>query len=140
MDGIPSGLRHPAHETTATFPIDSQHGPTPVVVAYGLGTDSTAMLIGLAARSSVPDLILFADTGSEWPRTYAYVSVISDWLESVGFPPITIVKNRSPIAGDASLYDECHRKSVLPSLAFLQPRVRLPKICGISPAYFVCRK
>lgn len=90
----------------------------PVVVAYGVGTDSTAMLIGMAARNWVPDLVLFANAGSEWPRTLAYIPVIEAWLAKVGFPPLTIVKNPSPKAGDASLYDECHRKSVLPSLAY----------------------
>jgi hypothetical protein len=34
----------------------------PLVVAYGLGVDSTAMLVELAQRKIRPDLILFADT------------------------------------------------------------------------------
>jgi hypothetical protein len=34
----------------------------PLVVAYGLGVDSTAMLIEFAHRQIRPDLILFADT------------------------------------------------------------------------------
>src|SRR6516162_3721221 len=37
----------------------------PLVVAYGLGVDSTAMLIELAHRDIRPDLILFADTNGE---------------------------------------------------------------------------
>lgn len=90
----------------------------PVLVAYGAGVDSTAMLIGMAKIGWRPSLILFADTGSEHPRTYAYLPIFDDWLRSVGFPPITMVKNASPKAGDQSLYDECHRKSVLPSLAY----------------------
>jgi len=40
----------------------------PLVVAYGLGVDSTAMLIELAYLSVRPDLILFADTGGDNPR------------------------------------------------------------------------
>lgn len=90
----------------------------PCVVAYGAGDNSTALLVGMARRGWRPDLILFADTGSERPHTYAYLSYFDDWLRSVGFPPLTAVKNASPIAGDASLYDECHRKKVLPSLAY----------------------
>ena len=42
----------------------------PLVVSYGMGVDSTAMLIGMAQRSIRPDLILFADTGGEKPETY----------------------------------------------------------------------
>lgn len=33
----------------------------PVTVAYGIGVDSTAMLVGLHQRGIRPDLILFAD-------------------------------------------------------------------------------
>ena len=35
----------------------------PLVVSYGLGVDSTAMLIHLQQQGIRPDLILFADTG-----------------------------------------------------------------------------
>ena len=34
----------------------------PLMVAYGMGVDSTAMLVGLHARGIRPDAILFADT------------------------------------------------------------------------------
>lgn len=91
----------------------------PVVVAYGMGVDSTAMLIGWHARGLPrPDAILFADTGSEKPETYAYLAIINAWLDSVGYPRVTVLKNKSPIAGDSSLHGECLRKSVLPSLAY----------------------
>lgn len=52
-------------------------GADPVVVAYGAGLDSTAMLVGLRDRRVVPDLILFADTGSEKPDTLAFLDVIA---------------------------------------------------------------
>jgi hypothetical protein len=38
---------------------------SPLVLAYELGVDSTAMLIEFARRGIRPDLILFADTGGE---------------------------------------------------------------------------
>lgn len=41
----------------------------PLVVAYGLGVNSTAMLVEFARRGIRPDLILFADTGGEKPET-----------------------------------------------------------------------
>lgn len=53
----------------------------PVVLAYGMGVDSTAMMIELVARGEAPDLVLTADTGSEKPATYAYLDIIKPWIE-----------------------------------------------------------
>jgi len=66
----------------------------PLVVCYGGGRDSTAMLIGLYQRGIRPDLIVFADVGAERPATYAYLAIMNVWLEAVGFPTITVVKYR----------------------------------------------
>jgi hypothetical protein len=46
---------------------------SPLVVAYGLGVDSTAMLIEFVRRGIRPDLILFADIGGETSETFARV-------------------------------------------------------------------
>ena len=40
------------------------------VVAYGGGTNSTAMLVGMYEKGIPVDLILFADPGGEQPYTY----------------------------------------------------------------------
>lgn len=98
---------------------------SPTVVAYGLGVDSTALLVGLHARGQRPDLILFADTGDEKPATYAYLPVINSWLASVGFPQVTVVKNPRPVSGDKSLSDSCLRLGVLPALAYGQHQCSL---------------
>jgi len=98
---------------------------SPLVVSYGMGVDSTAVLVGLHQRGETPDLILFADTGSEKPETYAYLDVINAWLDRVGFPQVTVVKNPRPKTGDQSLYDACHRLSVLPALAYRQHQCSL---------------
>lgn len=90
----------------------------PLVVAYGMGVDSTAVLVGLHQRGERPDLILFADTGDEKPQTYAYLPVINEWLRSVGFHQVTIVKNARPVSGDKSLSDSCLRLGTLPALAY----------------------
>src|SRR3546814_19527979 len=37
---------------------------TPVIAAWGMGLDSTAMIIEWVARGRPPDLVLTADTGS----------------------------------------------------------------------------
>jgi len=90
----------------------------PLVVAYGMGVDSTAMLIGMHQRGERPDLILFADTGDEKAATYAYLPTINAWLAGVGFPQVTVVKNARPISGDKSLSDSCLRLGTLPALAY----------------------
>ena len=53
--------------------------PPPVVLAYGIGVDSTALLIELHARGQAPDLVLTADTGNEKPATYATAVSVSSW-------------------------------------------------------------
>lgn len=93
----------------------------PLVVSYGMGEDSTAMLIGLSRRGICPDLILFADTGDEKPETYAYRDVIDPWLKSVCFPPITVVRyvpKRFKHGPYSTLEGNCIQNRTLPSLAF----------------------
>ena len=95
----------------------------PLVISYGMGVDSTAMLMGLAARGIVPDLILFADTGGEKPETYEYLPVINAWCAKAGFPQVTVVR-RLPTSGKngRKVYDtlesNCTTNETLPSLAF----------------------
>ncbi|MFY2658636.1 phosphoadenosine phosphosulfate reductase [Achromobacter xylosoxidans] len=98
--GVPSGAR------------------PPVVVAYGVGIDSTAVLVGMQQRGERPDLILFADTGDEKQATYDYLPVINAWLRKVGFPEVTVVKNLRPKSGDKSLSESCLRLGTLPALAY----------------------
>jgi hypothetical protein len=81
-----------------------------------MGVDSTAMLVWLHEAGIRPDVITFADTGSEKPETYAYLPVIQAWCERVGFPQITVIKNRSKKYD--SLEANCLTNSTLPSLAF----------------------
>jgi 3'-phosphoadenosine 5'-phosphosulfate sulfotransferase (PAPS reductase)/FAD synthetase len=64
----------------------------PIVVSYGGGTNSTALLIAMHLKGIVPDKIIFADTGNEHPETYRFIERFDDWLESVGFPRITVVR------------------------------------------------
>ena len=106
------------HHDVGVLRTHDEFGSDPVVVAYGAGVDSTAMLIGLRDRRIDISLIMFADTGSEKPETTAYLPIIDEWLRQQGMPPIHRVKRRSPRAGDTSLHAECLRKSVLPSLAY----------------------
>lgn len=94
----------------------------PLMVAYGLGVDSTAALVLLQQKGIRPDAILFADTHSEKRETYDYLPVINAWLANVGFPPVTVVsyqvqdfKHWPPYQG---LGENCLTNGTLPSLAF----------------------
>lgn len=90
----------------------------PLVISYGIGVDSTAMLIAMHLRGIRPDLILFADTGAEKPETYAYIPIMNAWLASVGFPLITIVCYQPKRAPYSTLEGKCLANQTLPSLAF----------------------
>jgi hypothetical protein len=90
----------------------------PLVVAYGLGVNSTAMLVEFARRGIKPDLILFADTGGEKPETYAYLPVIQRYLSSIGFPPVVTVRYQPKRARYRTLEGQCLATGTLPSLAY----------------------
>lgn len=86
-----------------------------IVVSFGGGTNSTAMLVGMMERSITPDLILFADTGGELDHTYQHVAYMSEWCTRNGFPPIITVRYDSR---HGTLEQECINNKTLPSLAF----------------------
>ena len=93
----------------------------PLVVSYGMGVDSTAMLVGLHHLGVRPDLIIFADTGSEKPETYAYRPIIDAWLAKVGFPALTVVRyevQRPKNGHYDSLEGNCLVNETLPGMAF----------------------
>jgi len=84
-----------------------------IVASYGGGTNSTAMLIGMAERGEQVNLILFADTGGEKPHTYEYLNTFSAWLLAHGMPGIVIVK-----APNVTLEEDVLKRKTLPSIAF----------------------
>ena len=89
-----------------------------VVVSYGGSTDSTALLVEAHNRGMRPDLILFADTGSEMPHTYAYLPVMAEWCAKVGFPEIQVVRWTREGGVFVSLHEACMERSELPSKAY----------------------
>lgn len=111
-----------------TNSLDATHSPDsypytgqnrePICVCAGMGVDSTAMLIGLHQRGIRPDLITFADVGSEKPETYLFVPILREWLRSVDFPELVVVRLRCPRAGHASLHANMLANEALPSQAF----------------------
>lgn len=64
-----------------------------IVLSYGGGTNSLGLALAAHARGLRPDLVIFADTGSERPETYAHLdAVLTPWLASVGWPALTVVR------------------------------------------------
>lgn len=93
----------------------------PLVLSYGMGVDSTAVLVGWQRRGIRPDLIIHADVGNEKPETYAYRAVIDAWLARVDFPAITDVRyvvQRPKNGPYTTLEENCLVNETLPSLAF----------------------
>ncbi len=90
----------------------------PLVVAYGLGVNSTAMLVEFARRGIKPDMILFADTGGEKPETHRYMAVIHEYLKAVKFPPVVTVRYEPKTAPYHTLEGQCLHTGTLPSIAY----------------------
>lgn len=89
----------------------------PLIVAFGGGVNSTAMLVEMSRRLIVPDLILFADTGGERPETYDAVAAVDRWgVETFGVG-IVVVKKTYKGAFE-SLEQNCLRMKALPSIAY----------------------
>ncbi len=84
----------------------------PVLISYGGGVNSTAMIIAMVKLKYKIDAIVFADTGAEKPETYENINHVSTWLESNEYPPITIVKRNE------TLEEYCLEREMLPSLAY----------------------
>ena len=89
-----------------------------IIVSYGAGTDSTAML-GLLHKQGVrPDQITFADTGDEKPHTYAFIELVREWCKKVGFPDVEIVRWIDREGRTRVLSEDCIAQKTLPSAAF----------------------
>ncbi len=97
---------------------------SPLVVNLGMGTDSTALLVLLVEayeagnKDARPDLIIFANTGSEKQNTYDFIPVINDYLAKHRFPQVTIVAKVDRGLKHASLHEQCLTLKTMPSLAY----------------------
>lgn len=93
----------------------------PIVLSYGLGLDSTAVLGCMHMHGITPNYIMFADVGSEHDETYDYLPVIQEWLRRVGFPQVTVVRyvpKRFKYEPYVNIWENCVVNGTLPSLAF----------------------
>ena len=81
------------------------------------------MLVALKRLGLRPDVIMHADTGDEHPETVIYREARREWLRSVGFPDLDIVKrapSRSGRTGKtfATLAEKCIANETLTGIAF----------------------
>lgn len=93
----------------------------PLVISYGGGVDSTAILIEYHRRGIVPDLIVFSDTGGEKPETYKTIELVDAWCRRVGFPEISRVSRFGWIKTRSRYTDlegDCLYNDAIPALAF----------------------
>jgi len=91
----------------------------PLVVSFGAGVDSTAMVVGFWTYGVRPDLILFADTGDELEETYLHVWLFQAWLEAHGMPGITVVRRKpTKRAPYETIYENAWQNETLYDLAF----------------------
>lgn len=116
------GLDSLLFDTALTGRAKAELGRDPLAVAYGMGDDSTAMIVGLVERGIKPEKILFANTGGEHARTLRYLPYFNRWLRKVSFPQVTVVqyrpvrfKNFPPYH---SLATNCLTNGTLPSISF----------------------
>jgi hypothetical protein len=116
-------LQNPAEESDGMLPPTSCFLPSSsgisslLAVAFGGGTNSTAMLCGFRERGIKPDLITFADTGGESPHTYEHVLEMD--LQCRVWWGIGIETVRQLFEGEfEGLESECIRGKKLPSLAY----------------------
>ncbi len=90
----------------------------PVIVSFGGGVDSTALLVEMVRLGDPIDRVLFADTGGEKPETYKHVAFMSEWLVARDAPPVETVRYRPVRAPYDTLEGNCLSNQTLPSLSF----------------------
>lgn len=89
-----------------------------IVVSYGGGTNSTAILVNMVKHQIIPSDIVFADTGGERPETYEHIEYMNKWLASKNFPLIRTVKYATKHGEELTLEQECLNNNTIPPIAF----------------------
>lgn len=102
-------------------------GDGPLIVAYGGGVNTIALLVRLRDLGQRPDAIVMADPGSERKGTHPYrVTVADPWLRAQGWPAVTVVtlaeeakyRPRAKDTAQRTLREECAQLHALPSIAY----------------------
>jgi hypothetical protein len=90
----------------------------PMAVAYGGGTNSTALLVALKEAGMRPSFITFSDTGGERDHTYQHIEAVQGWLRSINFPAIEIVRKTDRQGNVLTLEQDCLSGNRLPSIVY----------------------
>lgn len=102
-------------------------GTGPLMVAYGGGVNTIAMLVHLKRLGERPDAIVMADPGRERERTNRYRDEVANpWLRAMGWPEVTVVsliseapfRPRAHAVSQRTLLQECTENRSLPSIAY----------------------
>jgi hypothetical protein len=93
---------------------------TLTVITCGGGLNFTALIWEWYKRKMArPDIIIFSDTGSERERTYSHLTIVNNWLISIGYPEITIVFVQEGGDGNqVKLHELCIKTKTLPPPVF----------------------
>jgi hypothetical protein len=96
-------------------------GRVPIMVAWGVGVDSTALIVEMVEAGLPIDQVLTADVGDERPETYAFRALFMQWLADRNVP-VEVVryepKNFKHYPPYRSLSENCLTNGTLPSISF----------------------
>ena len=82
------------------------------VVSFGVGQNSTAMIILMYNQNIKIDEIIFADVGNESPETYAWLPIFKKWMKKKGLKFTTV---RSHLG---TLREDYFKNKIIPFRAF----------------------
>jgi len=89
-------------------------------VSYGMGVNSSALLVGMAERGIEPDYIIAVDTAGndpkrrgEKPETYSFLDLFRIWVDDHFDCGMTVIGHKRD-----SLRESCFRNGTLPSKAY----------------------
>ena len=88
-----------------------------VVVACGVGRDSTGMLVGLHERNSGPRRSCLPMLAAKRPDL-CFIPHLQAWLARVDFPPLTIVRYQPVRAPYTTLEGNMLANATLPGATF----------------------
>ncbi|MEX2237212.1 MAG: phosphoadenosine phosphosulfate reductase family protein [Dehalococcoidia bacterium] len=80
------------------------------ILSFGGGVNSVALMILLLQEKQPLDEVVFADTGSEVPETYAYLEIAERYLANRGVPFRTVTRRNRK-----TLQETCAERRVIPS-------------------------
>ncbi|CAM5290986.1 hypothetical protein ATER59S_00539 [Aquamicrobium terrae] len=90
-----------------------------LAVCYGVGVDSTALLVALKLAGLRPRIITCADLNAEKRLTLDHLDQMQRILAQWGWPPVSMCRKKTlPGTGYDDLFGNCIANQTLPSLAF----------------------